>query len=82
MTIHILTEEVTLESQVRVLAPAGERPGKVVQLAIEQVQSVREKVNMMDPLTSIHVSKPKHGEGRDWWVRITYRIRTSDIVEV
>ena len=82
MTTHILTEETTLESQVRVMAPVGERPEKVVQLAIEKVQSVRGRMKMMDPPTSLHISRPKHVVGREWWVRITYRIRTLDVVEL
>ena len=83
MTIHVLTEEVTLNSQVVVVAPPGESPAKVVKLALAEVSSAREKVNMIDMPTHLHVSEPIFDDADNrWHVRITYKIRTSDVVDI
>ena len=82
MTVHILTEQVTLHSQVIVVAPPGERPEVVIKDAIKQVTAVREIVGLTDPPAYLHISDPIFKEGRRWLVRITYRTRISNVVEV
>ena len=82
MTIHIVTEEVTLRSKVLISAPAGERPERVVEMAMEKVQSVRENIGFIAQPTDLFIESPVYQENRHWLILITISLKTTDIAEI
>lgn len=82
MTVHILTKQTRLESHVRVIAPPGERPERVAEAAMLQVDAAREQMGLIAPATELRVSTPKYYDGRKWHVHIIYTVITSEMVEV
>ena len=81
MTVHIVTETVTLTSDVVVSAPPGERPANVIDRAIEEVVVARESIGLFPPFTAVSVGIPCYMDGRKWEVRVVTKHEVSDIVK-
>jgi hypothetical protein len=82
MTIHIVTEEIMLQSEVIVNAAPGERTSTILDLALEQVNPVCEKIGLIDPVTTFKVSMPKATGYRQWSVKFTICNKVTRMVKV
>lgn len=81
MSIHTVTEEITVKSEVEILAPPGERTETVTKVACTEVNRVCEKVGLkFSDSTDIYVDHPVYQEGRQWLVSITAIFRSTRIV--
>jgi len=82
MTVHTVTIEVKLASKVIVNAPPGERPEKVIDIAISEVEKARKALELVPPFTEVHVGVPQYQEDRRWLVTVSTIQVTGDLVEV
>ena len=83
MSIHTVTEEITVTSEVEILAPPGEATETVTKLACREVERVCKKVELefLDT-TDIYIGHPVYQEGRKWLVSITAIFRSTVIVNL
>ena len=82
MTVHLVTEEITIKSQILVSAPPGERPERVIEKAMEEYQKVRDKVGLVGAPTDLHIIAPVVQEGRRWSATIEASFRSTECVTV
>ena len=82
MSIHTVTEETTVTSEVVVLAPPGEPTSAVVLVARKEVDRVRETIGLKTAPTDIYISNPVYQEGRKWLVGITLVFRVTAVVDL
>ena len=82
MSIHTVTEEFTVTSEVEVLAPPGERTETVTRAARKEVDRVIDLLNQFGAATDIYVSYPVYQEGRKWLVHISTVYRTTRVVDL
>lgn len=82
MSIHTVTEEITINSQVEILAPPGERKETVIKHARKEVDRVRKSVGLNTMPTAIQIGQPKYQDGRKWLVDITVVHRTATVVDL
>ncbi len=83
MSIHTVTKEITVTSEVEVLAPPGERTETVTKIACQEVERVCEKVGLkfLDTM-DIYIGNPVYQEGRKWLVSITAVFRSTAIINL
>ncbi len=82
MSIHTVTEEITVTSEVEVLAPPGANIETVIKLARQEVDRVCVKVNLYLPATEVYISRPVFQEGRIWLVNITIMRRSTTAIDL
>ena len=83
MSIHTVTEEITVTSEVEILAPPGANTETVIKLARKEVDRVRESIGLLETLpTNIYVSHPVYKEGRVWLVNIRVIHKSTTFVDL
>ena len=82
MTIHTITEEITLRSKVIVHASPGERSEQVIAEAFQEINDARKahKLNHVTP-TDVSVDLPVYQSNRRWLVKAKMVFRTTIIGE-
>ena len=81
MSVHTMTTTVKLASKVLVHASPGERPAKVIDLAIEEIKQVREKLGLHPPFAEMHVGMPQYQDNRRWLVIVSTMSTATSLVE-
>ncbi len=83
MSIHTVTEEITITSEVEVSAPPGTSTESVTKVACKEVKRVCEKVGLkFSSTTDIYIGHPVYQEGRIWLVSLTATFRSTSIVDL
>ena len=81
MSIHLLTEEVTLKSTVDVVGPPGANTETIVRQAMLEQTAIREKIPLLDVATVLYIQDPIYKDNHRWLVGITYKVRTTSLCE-
>jgi hypothetical protein len=81
MSIHILTEEVTLQSSVDIVGPPGVNKESIIRLAMLEQTVIRGKIPLTDVATEMHIQDPVYTDGHHWQVHIMYRVKTTNLCE-
>lgn len=82
MSIHTVTEEITIHSEVEVLASPGANTETISRTARAEVDRVCAQVGLYLPATDIYTGYPVFQEGRVWLINITMTHRTTKIVDL
>lgn len=81
MSIHTVTKEITVTSEVEVLAPPGTDTEAITKIARKEVDRVCAKVSLYLP-ADIYIGHPVYQEGRIWLVSITTVQRTTVVIDL
>ncbi len=83
MSIHTVTVETTVTSEVEVLAPPEANTETVVKLARQEVDRVRESIGLLTTQpTDIYIGRPVYQDGRIWLVSITITHRSTSVIDL
>ena len=83
MSIHTVTEEITVTSEVEILASPGANSQTVMKTACAEVKRVCEKVGLkFEDTTDIYIGNPVYQDNRVWLVSVTVVFRSTRIVDL
>ena len=82
MSIHVVTEEITVKSEVEILATPGTNAETITKLARKEVDRVCAKVSLYLPATEVYIGQPVYQKGQRWLVNITVIHRSTTVIDL
>ena len=80
MSIHTVIEETTIRSKVEILGPPGGSTDSIARQAHEEMDQVKEHLDIIGLPTDVFVDPPVYQDDRIWLVNITIVYRKSKVV--
>ncbi len=82
MSIHTVTKEITVHSEVEISGPPGASTEAISKTAHTEVDRVCKLQHLHSIPTDVYVSRPVYRDNRKWFVNITKIFRTTVIVDL
>lgn len=82
MSIHAVTEEITVHSEVEISGPPGASTEAISKTAHAEVDRVCKLQGLHSLPTDVYVNHPIYRDNRKWLVNITKIFRTTVIVDL